>query len=254
VASNGSSSPPTNPPLIGLSTYVEPARHGVWEECSALLSMSYVTAVIRSGGCPVLLPPSPTGPEAVLAVLDGLVVTGGPDVDPSFYGAAAHAETDAPRTERDAWEVSLCRMAMAEDIPLLAICRGMQLLNVALGGSLHQHLPEVTGNSDHRAAPGQMSSNLISLSLDSACGSILGGETEGLCHHHQAIDRLGRGLRAVGVAADGTVEAVELPGQEFALGVQWHPEDNPNDDRLFQALLAAASRHQANDQHPPSGP
>ncbi len=248
MASNGSSAPPAGPPLIGLSTYVEPARHGIWEESSALLSMSYVTAVIRSGGCPVLLPPSPTGPATVLAVIDGLVLTGGPDVDPKFYGADAHAETDTPRTERDAWEVALCEGALAEDIPLLAICRGMQVLNVALGGTLHQHLPEITGNSDHRAVPGQMTSNLISLDSDSACGSILGGETEGLCHHHQAINRLGRGLQAVGEAADGTVEAVELPGQELVLGVQWHPEDNPNDDRLFQALLAAASRHQAQRQ------
>jgi putative glutamine amidotransferase len=243
VASSGSS-----PPLIGLSTYVEPARHGVWEERAALLPMSYVSAVIRSGGCPVLLPPSPNAPDVVLGVLDGLVVTGGPDVDPNLYGAPAHPETDTPRTERDAWEAALCRAALSHDLPLLAICRGLQVLNVALGGTLHQHLPDVTGTLEHRTVVGQMSPMRISIQPDSVCASILGGEADGLCHHHQAIDKLGQGLHAVAFAGDGTVEAVEMTGPGFTLGVQWHPEDNPDDDRLFAALVAGATQHRADRQ------
>jgi gamma-glutamyl-gamma-aminobutyrate hydrolase PuuD len=205
--------------------------------------MSYVSAVIRSGGCPVLLPPSPTEPSYVLSNLDALVVTGGPDVDPELYGAEAHPMTGAPRKERDAWEAALCRTALDEDLPMLAICRGLQLLNVALGGTLHQHLPDVVGNSDHRTALGQMNANLISLESDSSVAAILGTSAEGLCHHHQAIDRLGRRIRAVGFAPDGTIEAVEVSGQEFAIGVQWHPEDSPSDDRLFTALVGAAGRY-----------
>jgi gamma-glutamyl-gamma-aminobutyrate hydrolase PuuD len=238
VGSNAS-----DPPLIGLTTYVEPSRHGVWDEVSALLPMSYVSAVIRSGGAPVLLPPSPTPPEVVLAPLAGLVVTGGPDVDPALYGEAAHEATDRPRKERDAWEAGLCQAAISEDLPMLAICRGLQVLNVTLGGTLHQHLPEVIGNDAHRTVPGQMTENTMSIEAGSSVAAILGTEADGLCHHHQGIDRLGRRMRAVGFAADGTVEAVEVSGQEFTVGVQWHPEDNADDDRLFKALVEAAARY-----------
>ncbi len=231
------------PQRIGLTTSMERARHGAWDEESALLPMSYVSAVIRSGGWPILLPPAPVDAERVVALLDGLVVTGGPDVDPAVYGATAHPQTGRPRSERDSWETSLCRAALAADIPLLAICRGLQVLNVTQGGTLHQHLPEVVGHSRHRVALGQMQTNLVTLRPGSAVASILGPESEGLCHHHQAIDQLGAGLEPVGFAADGTVEAVEVEGKLFALGVQWHPEDNPDDDRLFQALLEAAARY-----------
>jgi gamma-glutamyl-gamma-aminobutyrate hydrolase PuuD len=234
------------PPQIGLTASVERARHGAWDEESALLPLSYVSAVIRSGGWPVLLPPAPVDPQRVVALLDGLVVTGGPDVDPELYGAARHEQTGRTRRERDTWEVSLCRAALAADIPLLAICRGLQVLNVAQGGTLHQHLPEVVGHSLHRVALGQMQTNLVTLRPGSAAASILGPESEGLCHHHQAIDQLGTGLDPVGVAADGTIEAVEVKGKSFALGVQWHPEDNPDDDRLFLALLDAATRYHQN--------
>jgi putative glutamine amidotransferase len=232
------------PPLIGLSSYVEPAKYGSTEEVSALLPLSYVTSVIRSGGCPVLLPPSPTDAKVPLSALGGLVVTGGPDVDPGRYGADPHAKTGVPRPERDAWEIDLCIGALELDMPLLAICRGLQILNVARGGTLHQHLPEVVGHSRHRSAIGQMTSNEMSIREDSALAAILGTRTDGLCHHHQAIDRLGRRLRPVGFAADGTIEAVEVTGQEeFAIGVQWHPEDNPEDDRLFTAFVVAAAAY-----------
>jgi putative glutamine amidotransferase len=235
VASSASS------PLIGLTTYVEPTRHGVWDDVSALLPMTYVSAVIRSGGTPVLLPPSPTDPAPVLGVLAGLIVTGGPDVDPARYGADAHPTTDQPRTERDRWETACVLAALELDLPLLAICRGLQVLNTALGGTLHQHLPDVVGSDAHRVVPGEMSANSFRVDADARLAAILGTEPEGLCHHHQAIARLGRGLRAVAYAPDGTIEAVEADGKQFAIGVQWHPEDNPSDDRLFKALVEAAA-------------
>jgi gamma-glutamyl-gamma-aminobutyrate hydrolase PuuD len=222
---------------------VEQAKHGAWDEESALVPMSYVSAVIRSGGWPVLLPPAPVEPRRVLALFDGLVITGGPDVDPSRYGAARHQETGRPRPDRDAWEASLCQAALAVDVPLLAICRGLQVLNVAQGGTLHQHLPDVVGHSGHRVAPGQMRRNQIRVHPGTQTAAVLGTDCTGLCHHHQAIDRLGDGLTAVGFAEDEIVEAVEIAGKAFAVGVQWHPEDNPDDVRLFQALIEAAIRY-----------
>lgn len=231
-----------SPPLIGLSTYVETARHGVWEEVAALLPVNYVTAVTRAGGCPLLLPPAPLDPRPVLSILDGLVITGGPDVDPRRYGAAPHQQTDPPREERDAWEITLCLGALDIGLPLLAICRGLQVLNVSRGGTLHQHLPDVVGHDTHRPTLGHASPNRITIDQTTAVGSILGAETEGRCHHHQALDRLGEGVQVVARAADGAVEAVELPEKEFVIGVQWHPEDNPGDDRLFAALVEAAAR------------
>jgi putative glutamine amidotransferase len=202
-----------------------------------------------------LLPPSPEGPAGgeptlvraatVLAALDGLIVTGGPDVDPRLYGAPPHGATDSPRVERDAWEIALCRGALERDLPLLAICRGLQVLNVSLDGTLHQHLPDVVGSDAHRAAPGQMTSNRVALNAGSSVASILGAETVGSCHHHQSVDQLGRRVQAVGFAGDGTIEAVEVEGNDFAMGVQWHPEDDQDDDRLFVALVEAASRYRS---------
>jgi gamma-glutamyl-gamma-aminobutyrate hydrolase PuuD len=235
VASNG-----CDAPLIGLTTYMVTARHGVWEEPAALLPMTYVSAVIRSGGTPVLLPPSPADPHSVLEVLSGLVVTGGPDVDPRLYGAEPHEETDPPRPERDQWESALSLAALDLDLPLLAVCRGLQVLNVAMGGTLHQHLPQVTGNDAHRTVRGRMTPNTFTVDAGTTLASAVGTATEGMCHHHQAIDLLGGRMRAVARAGDGTIEAAEVDGHRFALGVQWHPESNDADDRLFKALVEAA--------------
>ncbi len=229
-------------PLIGLSTYVETVRLGARDQPVALVPDSYVRAVAGANGCAVLLPPSPRGLVRALSAVDGLVLTGGPDLDPGLYGATAHKETDWPGKERDAWELALCRGALEMNLPLLAICRGLQVLNVGMGGSLHQHLPDVVGHESHRSA-GSATRNRVVLDPLSVVGSVLGAETEGLCRHHQATDRLGDGLRAVGFAADGTVEAVEVPGRAFAVGVQWHPEDNCADGRLFVALVAAAGAY-----------
>ncbi len=232
-------------PLIGLSTYVEHAEWGVWKQRAALLPTNYIEVVARSGGLPVLLPPIVPGDldaaaAAVVAGLHGLVLTGGPDVDPGRYGAPVHAETDAPRSERDSWELALLRAAMAIDLPVLAVCRGAQLLNVALGGTLHQHLPEVVGEATHRPALGSFGAVTMEVDPSSRLGAIVGHAPQGQCHHHQAIDQLGHGLATSARAADGTIEGVELPGARFTLGVQWHPEED-GDERLFVALVAAAS-------------
>jgi putative glutamine amidotransferase len=233
----------TPPPLVGLTASVQTVKHGVWDEDCAFSPMDYVTAVIRAGGAPVILAPQPSPPETVLEPLLGLIVTGGPDVDPSLYGAEPGPHTDPPRKARDEWEMSLIQAALHDDLPLLCICRGLQVLNVTLGGTLHQHLPDVIDSDAHRRAPGQMTSNTMALEAGSSIAAVLGTSAEGLCHHHQGIARLGRRLRAVGFAADGTVEAVEVSGQEFAIGVQWHPEEDPGDDRLFVALVQAARRY-----------
>lgn len=232
-------------PLIGLSTYVEHAQWGVWDQRAALLPMNYIEVVARVGGLPVLLPPIvppdiDAAAAAVVAGLHGLVLTGGSDVDPEHYGAPAHAETDAPRGERDAWELALLRAALAVDLPVLAVCRGAQLLNVAMGGTLHQHLPEVVGEPTHRPALGSFGRVQMEVDPTSRLGTIVGEAPAGQCHHHQAVDRLGDGLIVCARAADGTVEGVEIPSARFALGVQWHPEED-GDERLFGALVEAAA-------------
>jgi gamma-glutamyl-gamma-aminobutyrate hydrolase PuuD len=244
VASSGSE----RRPVVGLTTYVETARWGAWEQPAALLPATYVDAIDAAGGIAVLLPP-PSGegsePDAAATVIeriDALIATGGPDVDPARYGADAHPETGAPRTARDAWELELCRLALERDLPLLAICRGAQVLNVARGGTLLQHVPDAVGHAGHRPAPGTFGEMEVALDHGSETGRILGTSTTVLCSHHQALDVLGRDVEAVGRAPDGTVEAVEVVGRRFALGVQWHPEQDGTDRRLFAALVAAAAQ------------
>jgi gamma-glutamyl-gamma-aminobutyrate hydrolase PuuD len=212
------------------------------DEPATLLPQSYVAAVIRAGGYPVLLPPCPGQSDHLLEVIDGLVITGGPDVDSARYGRDPHPQTGVPRRERDEWELALARMALASALPLLAICRGVQVLNVAQGGSLHQHLPDVVGHEGHRPATGEMGTTSVTLAPGSTFSHVLGETAEVLCHHHQAIDRPGKGLCPVGHAPDGTIEAVECTGHPFGLGVQWHPEDDPADDRLFDAFVAASAK------------
>ena len=231
-------------PRIGLTTYLEQARWGVWDTRAALLPVTYAAMVAAVGALPVLLPPI-VPPDicaaAVTAVegIDGLVLTGGTDVDPDRYGASAHASTDAPRGERDGWELALLRAALDVDLPVLAVCRGVQLLNVACGGTLHQHLPEVLGGDAHRPTAGVFGAVTVSVEPGSRLAAIVDEAPEVRCHHHQAIDALGAGLTVSARAADGTIEAVELAGHRFALGVQWHPEE-VGDQRLFAALVVAS--------------
>ena len=209
-------------PHIGLTSYGEQTRFGVWDLDSVLLPRTYVDMVAAAGGAPVLLPSIPAAADAV-AALDALVVTGGPDVDPAAYGAAPHPRTVVARREREEAELLMLRRALDRGIPLLGVCRGLQVLNVALGGTLVQHVPDAVAPK----TPG------------SRVAAAVGARTLVQCHHHQAVDRLGDGLVVSGRAADGVVEAVEQPDGPFTVGVQWHPEQDAADVRLFAAFVAA---------------
>ncbi|WP_431945753.1 gamma-glutamyl-gamma-aminobutyrate hydrolase family protein [Actinacidiphila sp. bgisy167] len=224
-------------PLIGVSTYwVESARWGGWELPAALLPAGYPLLVRRSGGLATLLPPDdPAYAAEAVARLDGLVVSGGPDVEPARYGAEPDPRTDPPARERDAWELALVEAALAAGVPLLGICRGMQLLNVALGGTLAQHI------EGHRGpAAGVFGSHTVKPVPGTRYAEAVPEAVTVPTYHHQAVDVLGRGLLASAHAEDGTPEAVELPGDRFALGVQWHPEMD-EDERVMRALIRAAS-------------
>jgi gamma-glutamyl-gamma-aminobutyrate hydrolase PuuD len=241
VASNASERHTGQRPVIGITSYLERARYGVWDHPAALLPRTYPDAIVRAGGVPVLLPPIGDGQAELVRRLDGLVLAGGADLDPARYQQRTHLETVGVRTDRDAFEFPLLAAAIEADLPVLAICRGMQLLNVALGGSLIQHLPDSTGHQQHRPVPGTFGGSTVELAAGSGIAAILGRQTVVRCHHHQATDVPAPTVEVVGHAADGTCEAIELPGKFFVLGVQWHPEENDEDDRLFAALVAAAT-------------
>ena len=224
-------------PLIGITSYVEQARWGVWDTRAALVPYAYVQQVEAAGGRAVLVPPSP-GPDEILRVLDGLLLAGGADLDPGLYGATVHAETAGLRPDRDAGETSLLDAALAEDLPVLGICRGMQLMAVQAGGHLHQHLPELVGHEGHRPSPGVYGEHGVRVDAASRLGAILGDRVEVRSYHHQGVTDAGR-LTVTAWAEDDTIEAVEDPGHRFAIGVLWHPEVG-TDPRIFEALVAAA--------------
>lgn len=234
-------------PVIGISTYRETASWGTWSVPAALVPQTYADGVALAGGVPVLLPPAgdsvDTAADAVAAIA-ALVLSGGADVDPARYGEAV-LPTTVTRPDRDAWELALLHAALATGLPVLAICRGMQLLNVAVGGTLYQHLPDVVGTDAHQPTDGVFGSTMARVAADSRIGRILGDRVTVHCHHHQAVRTLGDGLAAVAFAADGTIEAVEHTGPAFVLGVQWHPERDAADQRLFQALIRAAAERAA---------
>ncbi|UNO43704.1 gamma-glutamyl-gamma-aminobutyrate hydrolase family protein [Streptomyces sp. MST-110588] len=232
--------PSPAPPLIGISTYLaEDARWGVWAQPAALLPAAYHQLVQRSGGLAALLPPGdPATAARTVARLDGLVIAGGPDVEPVRYGADPHPRTGPPDRARDAWELALIDAALTSGVPLLGICRGLQLLNVALGGTLVQHV------DGHAGPPGVFASHTVEPVPGTLLETLLPGPVTVPAYHHQAVDRLGAGLRPSAYAADGTVEALEAAGpgpsgRGFALAVQWHPEAG-DDARLTDALIAAA--------------
>ncbi|WP_086843262.1 gamma-glutamyl-gamma-aminobutyrate hydrolase family protein [Amycolatopsis kentuckyensis] len=227
-------------PVIGLTSYLEPAKFLVWDTEAVLLHRVYVDCVVAAGGIPVLLPPVSEAYDRLVSTMDGLVLTGGADVEPARYGHEPHPATYV-RPERDAFEFGLFGAARRAGKPVLGVCRGLQVMSVALGGTLTQHLPE-SGTTEHQPAPATFGRGTVTLAEGSRAASILGPETKTLCYHHQAIDRLGTGLEAVGWAADGTIEAAEVPG-EFTLGVQWHPEQDTDDVRLFQALVEASKEN-----------
>ncbi|MFI9471346.1 gamma-glutamyl-gamma-aminobutyrate hydrolase family protein [Streptomyces sp. NPDC052492] len=222
-------------PLIGISTYAEPGvRWGVWQLDAALLPAGYPRLVQRAGGLAVMLPPdAPEHAEAAMARLDGLVVAGGPDVEPVRYGAEPDPRTGPPARARDAWELALIRAALDRRVPLLGICRGMQLLNVALGGTLVQHI------DGHAEVPGTFGRHPVKPVPGTRYADAVPEETSVPTYHHQAVDRLGTGLIPSAYAEDGTVEAVERPDGHWVVGVQWHPEMG-EDLRVVRALLTAA--------------
>lgn len=232
-------------PVVGITCYEEEAQWGDWERRAALLPVSYVRALERAGAIPVLIPPQPLTPEEagqVVARFDGIVIAGGNDVDPSHYGATAHERTVVAGGERDALELATVKAAAESALPTLAICRGLQVLNVARGGTLIQHLPDVLGHDEHSPVPGGYGNHEVELEEGSQLASILSWRRAGVpAHHHQAIEVIGEGLRATAHTRDGIVEAVEDPSRPFLIGVQWHPEAG-EDPAIFEAFVAAARR------------
>jgi gamma-glutamyl-gamma-aminobutyrate hydrolase PuuD len=242
-------------PLIGLTTYVADTRWGGWERRSGVLPESYYELVAAAGGRPMLLPPpghAPHGPgtaaDEVIGALDGLVLTGGGDVDPGAYGEQADAETTGVNGTRDASERALLAAALRSDLPVLAICRGCQVLNVALGGTLHQHIPDVIGHLAHRSVPYVFGDVEVQTTPGSLAADVFGATPTVSCSHHQAIRDLGNGLVVSASTPDGVIEAVELPTAYFVLGVQWHPEEQ-GDQRPFDALVQASAAQENRNRH-----
>jgi putative glutamine amidotransferase len=231
-------------PLIGITSYAEKARWGAWEEPAALIPLAYVQAVSRAGGRPLVVPPSDDGIEETLEALDGILFSGGSDIDPEAYGAEAHPETNGVRPERDRAELALLRGALERDMPVLAICRGSQVMNVARGGNLVQHLPEVVGDNKHKHTPGVFADHDVELKPGTRLQRVLGDRAPVKSHHHQGYGKIGEGLVEAAWAEDGTVEALEDPKQSFALAVLWHPEAG-EDFALFEELVEEARRYRA---------
>jgi putative glutamine amidotransferase len=223
-------------PVIGITTYLTRATFGSWEEETALVPADYVRAIERAGGRALLVPPSEDAIEETLDALDGVIFSGGADLDPELYGQEPHPETKGVQGVRDRAELALLQAALARDMPVLAVCRGSQVLNVALGGDLVQHLPEVVGDEKHKHTPGEYADHDVDVDPATRLGSLIGDRAPVKSHHHQGFGRLGEGLRESARAEDGTLEALEDPSRRFALGVLWHPEAG-EDMRLFQALV-----------------
>ena len=231
-------------PVVGITTYVTHAKWSYWELDAALVPADYVRAVERAGGRAVLIPPSDDGVDETLDAVDGLVFSGGADLDPTLYGQEPHPQTFGIHEERDRSELALLEGALSRDMPVLAICRGSQVLNVARGGDLVQHLPDVVGDEKHKHTPGTFADHDVGLEPGTKLAGVLGDRAPVKSHHHQGFGKVGEGLRVAAHADDGTIEAVEDPSQRFALGVLWHPEAG-EDMKLFEGLVAAAAEYRA---------
>ncbi|MDR6986657.1 putative glutamine amidotransferase [Paenarthrobacter nitroguajacolicus] len=244
MASNDSETHgPTYRPRIALTSYLQEASWGVWNTTAAILPSTYVEAVVSAGGTPILLPPRGTDPS-ILDVVDGLIVVGGPDVDPSLYGQAPHPTT-RPQPLRDSHDSVLLHAALERELPLFAICRGAQLLNVVLGGTLIQHIPDVNPDARCQPAPGVYGEAAFSTTPGSLINDLLGDTAESPCYHHQAMDSVPQTLRVTARSADGMVQALETTEGGWVLGVQFHPEQNPDDLRLFRGFVEAAANYRS---------
>lgn len=232
-------------PVIGLTTYREDAAWGVWQQRADLLPAQYAAAVEATGGVPLLLPPvtASGAAEAVVARLDGLVVSGGADVDPARYDAAPHPRTAGWRPDRDAWEIALLEVAEAAGLPVLGVCRGMQVMAVRAGGVLDQHVPDLVDHEQHSPGGDAFGAVEVTTTPGSRIASLVGDRLSVNCHHHQAV-RSHPGFAAVAHAADGTLEAMETTGERFCVGVQWHPE-TAADVGLLAGLVRAAAAHRS---------
>ena len=231
-------------PVIGICTAVERASWGAWQVACNLSPRAYSLTVQGAGGMALLLPPDDVAaehPDELLDLLDGVMLAGGCDLDPATYGAREHPETNGTWPERDRFELALTYAALERDMPVLGICRGMQMLNVACGGTLQQHLPDVVGHEGHRHTPGTFSDHDVRLQEGSLAARAVGDEhTAVKSHHHQGVDEIGEGLAAVGWSpGDETVEAIERPGKPYALGVLWHPEEDERSNVIGSLVDAA---------------
>lgn len=233
-------------PIVGITSYAQPARWGAWDLPAALVPLMYVESVERAGGRALLVPPSDHAVEETLDVLDGVIFSGGIDVDPAAYGADRHPTTDPAQEHRDRAELALLEAALERDMPVLAICRGFQLLNVLHGGDLVQHLPDAVGHEGHRETPGIFSEHPVEVQEGTRLASIIGARHGGVkSSHHQGIGTVGEGLVETAWAEDGTLEGLEDPTRRFAVGVLWHPEMEEGDKRLFEALVAEARQYRS---------
>jgi putative glutamine amidotransferase len=233
-------------PVIGLTTYLQQAQTGVWDVRAGFLPAIYIEGVTLAGGIATLLPPQTVDPhivERVLDGLDGLVLTGGRDVDPAVYGQEPHPTTDEPARDRDDWEFALLDGARRRGMPVLGICRGAQVINVALGGTLHQHLPDVVGHTRHQQGNAVFTTSTIQTVAGTRVAALVGESSDAQCYHHQAIDKPGDGLIVAATDADGVIEAIEAPDDDFLLAVQWHPEERLDDLRLFAGIVDAAAAY-----------
>jgi len=234
-------------PVIGLTSYRQQAQTGVWDVEASFLPAVYLDAITKAGGIAVLLPPQPADAEAVDAVLDridGLIVTGGRDVQPERYGHERHPETDAATPYRDEWEDALLGAAITRELPFLGICRGLQVLNVNRGGTLLQHLPDVVGDDRYNKGSGTFNTNRVAIEGGHLAEMLGADELDVKSYHHQAVQDVGAGLTVTARSGDGTIQAVELEGVPFGVAVQWHPEEDAAEDaRLFAGLVDAAREH-----------
>ncbi|MCT2594016.1 gamma-glutamyl-gamma-aminobutyrate hydrolase family protein [Streptomyces sp. N2-109] len=241
-------------PIIGITTYQEQASWRGWHRHASLVPTDFLNAVADAGGTPVLLPPFGAAAEAaaVTAGLDGLLLVGGADIDPARYGTDPSPHTSGVTPERDTWEFALLEVALEEDLAVFGVCRGMQIINVLLGGTLQQHLPDVVQHDNHQSAEPEFRKNLVFLDPCQLPGSVLGEQAVLPCYHHQGVERLGKGVRDTGWSKDGVIESLSLPDRRFVLGMQGHPEVGP-DRNLFREFAEAARHRAARPRRRPDG-